>query len=71
MHCRAHRIALNRIHQHTAPPVALPSLRAAGEAIYPSTDALLDCFTAFAMTKRQEEVKRKRMRIQFANVCTR
>jgi hypothetical protein len=30
----------------------LPSLRAAGEAIYPSMNVLLDCFTAFAKTVR-------------------
>jgi hypothetical protein len=28
------------------------SLRAKGEAIYPSTEAPLDCFTSFAMTGR-------------------
>jgi hypothetical protein len=36
--------------QGIARPAASPSLRAGGEAIYPSTDAPLDGFTSFAMT---------------------
>ncbi len=38
----------------TAGSTALLSLRAAGEAIYPSTEALLDRFAPLAMTRRAQ-----------------
>jgi hypothetical protein len=55
---RPHRLSFRHCTpqaRYTALPTAPPSLRAAGEAIYPSTDALLDCFAPLAKTVRTRE----------------